>query len=223
MIRNRLRELLLVLLLVGVVWYYRRREETVRESLTLSQGWAAEGAEGAEGAPASGPATATDPSALTRTASILDASPDEVPERVEALDRKVRDLTTDLEKARTSWADRWWDARTSTPPSADERHVTVVDLPDGTLADAEALAKAALADALGVAIVTAGGDGTLAVAVGADVEGATAGDIAREVATSAGGGAGGGPDFATGGGEADRLPDAARDVRDRLADDGFAT
>ena len=220
MIRKRLRELALVLLLVAVVAYYRRREQTVRESLTLSQAWAAEG--GDSGATPES-ATATDPSALTRAASVLDASPEEVPERVEALDRKVRELTTDLEKARTGWADRWWDARTSEPPNAEEAHVTVVDLPDGTLADAEALAKAALDDALGITIVTAGGDGTLAVAVGADVEGEAAGDVAREVATAAGGGAGGGPDFATGGGDADRLPDAAREVRDRLVDDGFAT
>jgi len=216
-VRERLGELVLVLLIVGVVWYYRRREAAVRESLTLSQDWAAGTADAPEAA------TATDPSALTRAASILDASPGEVPDRVAALDAKVRDLTTDLEKARSGWATRWWEAKTSDPPATDERHVTLVDLPAGTLDDAEALAKAALDDPLGITIVTAGGDGTLAVAVGAEVEGEAAGDVAREVATAAGGGAGGGPDFATGGGEADRLPDAAREVRDRLADDGFAT
>jgi alanyl-tRNA synthetase len=217
MIRTRLRELVLVLLIVGVVWYYRRREAAVRESLTLSQEWAAGGGDAPEAA------TATDPSALTRAAGILDASPEEVPDRVAALDAKVRDLTTALEKTRGGWATRWWDAKTSDPPATDEPHVTLVDLPDGTLADAEALARAALDDALGVTIVTAGGDGTLAVAVGEDVEGEAAGDVAREVATAAGGGAGGGPDFATGGGEADRLPGAAHEVRDRLVDDGFAT
>lgn len=220
MILNRLRELVFVLVLAGVVWYYRRREKAVRESLTLSQAWAAR--ETAGSTPEA--VTATDPSALTRVADLLGARPGEVPERVEALDAKVRELTTDLEKNRTAWADRWWEARTTAPPPAGEPHVTVVDLPDGTLADAEALAKCATGDSLGVTIVTAAGDGTLAVAVGDELDGQVAGDIAREVATLAGGGAGGGPDFATGGGEAEELPAAAREVRDRLAAEaGFAT
>jgi alanyl-tRNA synthetase len=216
-VRKRLGELVLVLLVVGIVWYCRRREAAVRESLTLSQDWAAR----RDGPPES--VTGSDPSALTRAASILDASPEEVPDRVAALDAKVRDLTTALEKTRGGWAARWWDAKTSDPPATDEPHVTLVDLPDGTLDDAEALAKAALDDALGITIVTAGTDGTLAVAVGEGVEDEAAGDVAREVATAAGGGAGGSPDFATGGGEADRLSGAAREVCDRLADDGFAT
>lgn len=219
MIRDRLSELVLALALLVVVWHARRREATVRESLTLSQAWAAAATD--DHSPAA--ATASDPAALTRAAEILDARPEDVPERVEGLDRKVRELTTGLESARANWADRWWDARRAAPLSSDEPHVTVVELPDGELGDAEAIAKRALEDPLGVTIVVAGGDGTLAVAVGADVEDQAAGDIASEVASAAGGGAGGGPDFATGGGDADDLADAAAAVRDRLQTEaGFA-
>jgi len=218
--RNRLTELALALALVAVVWYYRRREKTVRESLILSQQW-----DGAAAGDAHEPAAvdSSNPSALTDLATLLDAQPGEVPERVEALDAKVRTLSTDLEKARTSWAGRWWSALNAPAPDLDERHVTVVDLEDGTLDDAEAIAKRALDDPLGVTIVTARADGTLAVAVGSDVEDQRADEIAREVAAEAGGGAGGGPEFATGGGESEQLVAAAESVRDRLAAEaGFA-
>mgnify|MGYP000250605289 CR=1 FL=1 len=220
MIRNRFTELLLAAALVAVVWYYRRRERSVRESLILSQEWDA-AATGEAHAPAS--AATSDPSTLTQVADLLDAQPAEIPERIEGLDRKVRTLTTDLEKARSAWAERWWSALTAPAPALDEPHVTVVDLADGSLDDAEAIAKQALDDALGVTIVTARGDGSLAVAVGSDLDGHRADEIAREVAGAAGGGAGGGPEFATGGGESDQLVEAARSVRDRLVNEaGFA-
>lgn len=230
--RHTIVDLVLALTLVAVVRYYRRRERTVRESLTLSQQWPAAGAGGAGGAASDGstaPATASaaagsDSSALTRAASLLDARAADVPERVEQLDAKVRQLTGEVETARATWADRWWDARRAAPLDADEPHVTVVDLPDGALADAEALAKAALDDDLGVTIVVAGGEGALAVAVGAGVEGHAADEIAREVAGAAGGGAGGSPELATGGGDPVELAEAAGAVRDRLASEaGFAT
>lgn len=220
MSRHRLTELALALALVAVVWYYRRREKTVRESLILSQQW-----DGAAAGDGHEPAAvgSSDPSALTDAAKLLDVQPGDVPERVEALDEKVRTLSTDIEKARADWAGRWWSALNAPAPDPEEPHVTVVDLADGSLDDAEAIAKRALDDALGVTIVTARADGTLAVAVGSDVEDQRADEIAREVATEAGGGAGGGPEFATGGGESDRLVEAARSVRDRLrAEAGFA-
>lgn len=217
MFRNRLQTVGLALALVAVAWYYRRRERTIRESLTLSQQWAAP-----QDSHQPAAVTATDPSALERAATLLNARPEEIPDRVESLDAKVRDLTTSLEKSRTDWVDRWWDARTAEPPATDQPHVTVVDLPDGSLDDAEAIAKRALSDALGVTIVTASGDGAVAVAVGSDLD-QRADELARDVATAAGGGAGGGPEFATGGGEADRLAEAAEAVRDRLRSEaGFA-
>lgn len=218
MSRNRLTELALALALVAVVWYYRRREKTVRESLILSQQW-----DGAGDAHEPASVGSSDPSALTDAAKFLDVQPGDVPERVAALDEKVRTLSTDLEKARGNWAGRWWAALNAPAPDRDEPHVTVVDLADGTLDDAEAIAKRALDDSLGVTIVTARADGTLAVAVGGDVEDQRADEIAREVAGEAGGGAGGGPEFATGGGESERLVAAAESVRDRLAAEaGFA-
>jgi alanyl-tRNA synthetase len=217
MSRNRLQTLVLALALVAAVVYYRRREQTIRESLTLSQQWAAP----QEGHTPESVAT-TDPSALERAATLLNARPEEVPDRVESLDTKVRELTSTLDKNRSAWVARWWSARRSEPPATDEPHVTVIDLPDGSLEDAEALAKAALSDALGVTIVTASGDGSLAVAVGSDLD-QRADELAREVAQAAGGGAGGGAEFATGGGEAEKLAAAAQDVRDRLgAEAGFA-
>jgi len=217
MSRNRFQTLVLTLALVAVVLYYRRREQTVKESLTLSQQWA-----GREEGHTPAAVTATDPSALERAAALLNARPEEVPDRVESLDAKVRELTGTLEKNRSAWVSRWWAARRSEPPVTDEPHVTVIDLPDGVLEDAEALAKESLADTLGVTIVTARGDGSLAVAVGADID-QQADEIAREVAQAAGGGAGGGAEFATGGGEADQLAAAAQTVRDRLgAEAGFA-
>jgi len=219
--RNHLTELALALALVAAVWYYRRREKTIRESLILSQQW--DGAAGSGDTHEPVAVGSSDPSALTDLATLLDAQPAEVPERVEALDAKVRALSTDLEKTRASWAGRWWSALNAPAPDLDERHVTVVDLADGTLDDAEAIAKRALEDSLGITIVTARADGTLAVAVGSDVEDQRADEIAREVAAEAGGGAGGGPEFATGGGESDRLVAAAESVRDRLATEaGFA-
>jgi len=215
MIGHRTRELVLALALVAVAWYYRRRERAVRESLTLSQQWASNAGD----APA---AVSNDTSTLARVGTFLDARPEEVPDRVETLDRKVRELSTDLEKTRASWADRWWEARAAAPLPEDERHVTVVTLPDGVLTDAESIAKRALDDSLGVTIVTAQSDGTLAVAVGEGIDDQRADELASEVATGAGGGAGGGESFATGGGDAADLPAAAREVGDRLrAEAGF--
>lgn len=217
MSRNRLQTLTLALALVAAVVYYRRREQTIRESLTLSQQWA-----GPDEGHTPAAVAATDPSALERAAALLNARPEEVPDRVESLDAKVRELTSTLEKSRSAWVDRWWAARRSEPPATDEPHVTVIDLADGSLEDAEALAKAALTDSLGVTIVTARQDGSLAVAVGSDLD-QRADDLAREVAQAAGGGAGGGQEFATGGGEAEKLAPAAETVRDRLgAEAGFA-
>lgn len=217
MSRNRVQTLLVTLALAAVAWYYQRREQTIRESLTLSQQWA-----GRDDGHTPASVTATDPSALERAAAALNARPEEVPERVEALDAKVRDLTGALEKNRTKWVARWWEARRAEPPVADEPHVTVIDLPDGTLEDAEALAKQALSDDLGLTIVTAGGDGTLAVAVGSGLD-QRADEIAREIAAGADGGAGGGAEFATGGGEAAQLAEAAAATRDRLQSEaGFA-
>ncbi|QSG11340.1 hypothetical protein HSBGL_0910 [Halapricum desulfuricans] len=211
MSRNRLQTLVFTLLLAVVVRYYRRRERTIRESLTLSQQWAAR-----DGGHTPEAVSATDSTALERAGSLLNARPEEVPDRVEALDGTVRELRSALEKSRANWADRWWDARTAEPLATDRPHVTIVQLPDGSLDDAEAIAKRALDDPLGVTIVTALAEGALAVAVGPDLDDQRADEIAREVATEAGGGAGGGPEFATGGGEADRLAEAAREVRDRL-------
>lgn len=218
MSRNRLQTLVYALALLAVVWYFRRREQTVRESLTLSQQWAA-----IDEGHTPEAVNATDPSALERAAALLNARPEEVPDRVERLDGKVRELTATLEKSRANWVARWWEARNSEPPATDEPHVTLVVLPDGSLDDAEAIAKQALTDDLGVTVVTAQGDGTLAVAVGSGLDDQRADEIAREVATAAGGGAGGGPEFATGGGDAADLPGAARTVRDRLQSEaGFA-
>lgn len=219
MFRNRLQTLVFTLVLGSVIWYYRRRERTVRESLTLSQQWAASNGDGYTPAAA----TAPDSTALERVASLLNARPEDVPERVEALDGKVRELTSSRETNRAKWVDRWWDAWTTEPPSIEQPHVTVVELQDGTLDDAEAIAKRALDDTLGVTIVTAQAEGALAIAVGSDLDDQRADEIAREIATEAGGGAGGGPEFATGGGEANRLAEAALEVRDRLQSEaGFA-
>jgi|GEM_PF-1624449 len=223
MTRIRLRELALVLALAIVVWYFRRRERTITASLTRSEEWTARGS-AATATPTDADAEGgVDHAALSRAAGILGASPDAVPERVEALDRKVRELTTDVEKTRAAWAKRWWDARRRTPLPADEPHVTLLTIDDGVLADAEAIAQAALDAPQGVTIVVVPDDGTLAVAVGADVEDERADDLAQEIASAAGGGAGGSAEFATGGGDGERLLVAAEDVRDRLAGEGFAT
>lgn len=217
MSRTRLQTLVFVLTLAAVVWYYQRREQTIRESLTRSRQWAAR----EEGhTPAA--VTATDPSPLERAAAVLNTRPEEVPDRAETLDETVEQLTSELNRTRSAWVARWWAARRSEPPVTDEPHVSVVELPDGTLEDAEQLAKQARSDPLGVTIVTAQADGSLAVAVGSGLD-QRAEEVAREVATAADGSADGGGEFATGSGEAEHLSEAAAAVRDRLSSEaGFA-
>lgn len=225
MTRLRLRDLLFALALLAVVAYYRRRERSIVESLTRSRAWAPDAGSPDATAPTAGvdpnADSVPDGAALARVASLLGTAPEAVPERVEALDRKVRDLTTETEKARSAWASRWWEARETAPPAADGPHVTLVTLEGGVLADAEAIAKSQ-PDAEGVVIAVAPDDGTLAVAAGAGLE-VRADELAREIATEAGGGAGGDERLATGGGEGEQLCSAAERVRDRLAEEGFAT
>jgi len=216
--RHTVFDLALVLTLIATVRYFRQRERTVRESLTLSQQWAATGS--ADTTPAA--VESTEPSTLTRIATLLNTRPEDAAERVEQLDEKVRTLQSDAERTRMTWASRWWEARSAGALETDKRHITVVSLPDGTVDDATALAKAH-DDPLGIAIITAHTDGTLAVAVGTGIDDQRADEIARDVATQAGGGAGGDRSLATGGGDADKLTDAATAVRDRLSSDGFVT
>jgi alanyl-tRNA synthetase len=218
MSRNSVKTLVVTLALVAVVWYHRRREQALREGLTRSRQWAAS----IEDGHTPDPATATDRSVVERVATRLNVRPEEVPDHVEALDERARRLTNTMEAERSQWATRWWDARTAERPATDQPHVTLVDLPDGTLADAEAIARHAPADALAVRIVAACGDGAVAVTVGSDLD-QRADDLAREIAAMADGSATGGPEFATGDGEPGALSDAAARVRDRLQSEaGFA-
>jgi alanyl-tRNA synthetase len=159
---------------------------------------------------------------VSQLSGLLNATPDELVDRVGAVVARVRELEKDLERFRGAAVAA--EAGDLAAAASDEHGVAVVAhrLPDG--ADADALRKLATdvrtrlgddrAAVVAVASVNAGRP-SLVVAVNdsARSRGLVAGDLVREAATRLGGGGGGRDDLAQGGGtDAGALDDVIRDV-----------
>ena len=138
---------------------------------------------------------------LREAAQALRARPEEVPERVAALQQQVRQLQRDVVEARRHRA-----AAGETPAEVEELgsvRFAHVMLDNGADADAvKTLADSLFAERLqadGVALVI--GESSLAVKVGGGAlqSGVRAGDLARVAAQATGAKGGGRPDFAAGG------------------------
>lgn len=197
--------------LAGTSLYWRRRERRVKKSLIASRDWEAS---------ATGETDRAVGRAARAAADHLDASVEDLPERVRAVDEERRDLRRELDTVRERWADALWRVRSDTDAGDDGRRgdppVFVVEFEHGKLPDARAFAKRALEDEV-ITLVAAHGDDSFAVAVGEELsEAFSAEDIADELADEVGGGAGGTDRLAAGGGATGALGDGCRRVRERL-------
>lgn len=194
--------------LIGTNLYWKRREQSLREGLTTSlERQESAGFEREE------------LRAAQEAAATLNTRPEDLPEKAEAIDSKVRKLNRKLDALRDQWVETWWSARTQQPIDSSAPHVHSLELPEGTLSDAEAFGERTATDERGVAVIVAQADSTLVVTVGDELSGEfSAADIAQEIADRAGGGAGGSEQYATGGGGSE-LAAESRDVVERLEEE----
>lgn len=192
-------------LVAGTNLYWRRREQAVRDGLTTSRKRQESGGFQRE-----------EVRAAEEAADALNTRPADLPEKVEALDEKVRKLNHDLDSLRKRWVDTWWSARMQQPIDPSEPHVLSITLEEGTLSDAEAFGERTAMDEWGIAIITAHADSTFVITVGEELSDEFgAADLAQELSDRAGGGAGGDDHYATGG-DVEELQAGSQYVRDQL-------
>lgn len=186
--------------------YWRRRERIVRESLTTSRELEERG-----------DFDRSELATAREAASTLNTRPEDLPEKVEQLDEKIRVLHAELEDSRDRWARAWWDARRLSPVRPDEPSVVVATIPDGELSDVEALAQLLSEKEHGIALLAGGGDGSFGVVVDDRLtDEVSAAALANEIGELAGGGGGGSDHYAIGGGATGDLDEAVTSVRERL-------
>lgn len=195
-------------LLVATNLYWRRREQAVREGMAASEEW--EESEGVH---------REEIRAAEAAAKALDTRPADLPEKARVLNRRVRDLESELDDLRRRWVETWWAARTEAAVDPTEPHVLSVRLDDGTLSDAETFGERTAENDREIAIVTAHADSTFVVTVGdALTDEFSAATLAQDLTDRAGGGAGGSDQYATGGG-VDDLASGSERLRERLEDE----
>lgn len=130
---------------------------------------------------------------------IVNASREDLPDRVRALDEKVRSLQNEVAATREHLATVWLDCHGETD-HADGPAVVVADLIDGELEDGKAFAKEARERSNIVLITAAHGDGSFTVGVGDELTGVIdASEVASDIGSIIGGGGGGDETVATGG------------------------
>lgn len=141
--------------LVGITHlYWWRRERTVRERLASAREYDTRDA---------GSTIDTETLTAAQTAAeVVDGRVEDLPETVEALDQKVRDRTTELNRTRQCWAETWWETRLD--HSQDSPLIAALSMRTGTLADGKALATQVPTDA--IVVVAAQRDESFAVGVG---------------------------------------------------------
>jgi alanyl-tRNA synthetase len=145
------------------------------------------------------PGNQNDPK-LVEAADLLNAPPEDVPDRVRVLDEKVRTLEGEVASLRRRWAKTWMDLNRRTPDE-NESIVIVAQLENGCLDDAEALAKVAAGRENHIVIAAAHLDGAFAVGVGEEFSSMVeANDISGRIGRQVGGNGGGDKVIATGGG-----------------------
>lgn len=184
--------------------YWRRRERIVRESLTVSRDWERN----------TNNVGQADLQAAREAARRLDAQVTDLPERIATLDEERRDLRRELDAVRERWADSWLSRSRLT--AGDDPNVRVVAFDSWEHDDVRAFAKRAMKEEM-ITLVVATGDDSFAVAVGDPLVGAfSAADIASDITTEAGGGAGGNDRLAVGGGATGAVEEACRRVKTDL-------
>lgn len=186
--------LVLILLLTNAYWY--RRERTVKRGLSTSRVWDEVADEMVRGADRR----------LREVASTLDASVGEVPERVAALDSKVRRLQSELDGCRERWSDITRSALDDEVVGSDGP--LLVHIP-GSRDDAAALLAAL--DTEGLTAVCGRADHSFVVRTPPGT-GLSADAIARSAVAGGPGGAGGSETFAEGRGESGQVFEALESV-----------
>lgn len=196
--------------IVGTNLYWWQRVRTVRDGIAVSRERDREVTAATTGAAA----------LLERAAERAGATPEELPEAIDALEARRADAEkelnvarTDLGDARSQWARRWWEARAA---DAFESPGALVVSIEGDADDARALAKRATDYNDGVTIITAEPSNSFAVSAGEAAE-SGADEIARRLTDRAGGGAGGSSTLATGGGASGELPTVAEELSAELS------
>ncbi|MCB9648065.1 MAG: alanine--tRNA ligase [Deltaproteobacteria bacterium] len=157
---------------------------------------------------------------LKEAAAALKAGPEQVPDRIEKLQKKNRELERDLEKARTA-------AALGSGPAQDQVEElggvkVLFKSADGTPKKALRPLADQLRDKLGsgVVVLTAAEDGRVALLVAAtkDLVGkVNAGAVVKAASEAMGGSGGGRPDFAQGGGPAEKLAEGLAAARATIA------
>lgn len=196
---------LLLLILTGTVgfltinWYWWNRLRTVETSLDTSKAW-----DDLFGERWNSTETVTSSriSHLNRAAEKANVPPEELPERIDEFDGRIRDLQSRIEKMREGWTSTYWQALTSEHVDLTEPHIVIVDLEGGVHEDARGFAIHAMEQDQEVVIAVARSDATFAVGVSkplADRFEIAANDIANDLIEEVNGGAGGMKLLATGG------------------------
>lgn len=195
------------ILLVATNGYWWRRTERVRAALIESRERDDRIAERAATADTAWRAT------LQAAADRADCPPEEVPDQIASLRESLGEAHNEIERLRRSWARSYLRARQEPPADDDGPHVLTIVLPDGTTDDAQQFADETIASDERIAIIRAGGDGSVAVSVGECLRSShDAAEIVADLMDRAGGGGGGTPAFATGGGADPDALEAAVDA-----------
>ncbi|HEX3605188.1 MAG TPA: alanine--tRNA ligase [Candidatus Dormibacteraeota bacterium] len=167
-----------------------------------------------------------DAATLRETATALRVPPDEVAERVAALQARLRQLQRELEEAKRRALSGGGTSAAEVEDVAGVRLLHVLLDGDAGAEEVKAAVDSLYADRLGgdgIALVL--GETALAVKVGQSAQGRgrRAGDLARAAAQATGSRAGGRADFANGGvGDASRRAEAVVAVREAIAAAGWA-
>lgn len=201
---------LLTVVLLSNLWWWRRTR-TVREALATSHA--------RDERLVSDPSDTTEGDAtLARAAARADCRPSELPDRVETLRERIRESKNETDRLRRLWPQSWWDAVQREPVDMDDAHVVSVRLADARTTDAQAFGDYAQNHENEIAIVVAGGDGTVVVSVGRHLrEEYDASELVDEITDYAGGDGGGSAAFATGGGcDVDRLAEVVATTTARI-------
>jgi alanyl-tRNA synthetase len=201
--------------LINAYWWKRIR--TVERSKNTSEEWD-EAIESQQFA--TGTADSEREALLNRAAAKADVPPEDLPQRIDVFDEKIRDLQLRIEEMRAGWVSTHWRALDEEPIDLMNPHVVVVDLEGGEHDDARAFGIHAMEQDQEVVIAVAHADEAFAVGVSeplTDQFGVTADEIANELTAGIAGG-GGGTDTIGGGNveDVDALSKAIAEYRPEL-------
>ncbi|MXV61862.1 hypothetical protein GS429_07240 [Natronorubrum sp. JWXQ-INN-674] len=202
------------LIITNVFWWWRSKSSVIdTESIKEWQ---------RPQSPSTIDRTGTSTQTLEMVTDMLNCRQEDLPEEVEQLDNRIRELNKSIDQTRQRWIDAWWSARKENPPTESEFVIDVI-FTSGNFDDIEQLASSAIHQENVILLAGILDDGKFAVGVSSNLsENYAAVNIAKRIAELGEGGAGGTDQLATGGGlTRTELQEAMKQLKENINNNGI--